>query len=265
MSLQCTDSRIGFGGSQLKPVASIEDQHCSVWKPLDPAQAAGDLSCRPGPTVDSWELRVVDDFVAELHGVLSDLDPGTPAPPEDTGVLAEIDQTIRPARLPSGARRLWELIEPGSLQQIVGFYPLLARPDFALWMWREHENTGIVPRHFFPLCYESHDVMSIECDGPDWTGGSLFEWFLSDPGSRFTLTYRGVENWLMTLIAALRNGDYRRVSDHHVMIESEPVRQLARERLTHSPADPVYGTAYEFDAVTVPAKWPAVWHERSSR
>ena len=32
----------------------------------------------------------------------------------------------------------------------------------------------------------------------------------------------------------------------------------------HSPADPVYGTAYEFDAVTVHATWPAVWHERSA-
>ena len=82
-------------------------------------------------------------------------------------------------------------------------------------MWREHEDTGIVPRHFFRLCYESHDVISTECDGPDWTGGSLFEWFLSDAEGRFTLKYRRVEDWLLTLIADLRNGDFRRVSAHH--------------------------------------------------
>jgi hypothetical protein len=215
--------------------------------------------------VDSWEVGVLDDLVAELHGVLRDLDLAIPAAPEDTGILAEIDHTIAPARLPSAARRLWELIEPGSLQQIVSFYPLLASPDFALWTWREHEDTGIVPRQFFPLCYESHDIMSIECDGPDWTGGSLFEWFLSDAGGKFTLRYRRVEDWLLTLIAALRTGDYRRVNDRHVMIEIEPARQLARERLMHSPADPPYGAALEFDAVTVPAKWPAIWHRRSAR
>jgi hypothetical protein len=208
---------------------------------------------------------VVDDLVAELHEVLRDQDLAIPAAPEGTGILAEIDQTIAPARLPAAARRLWELIEPGSLQQVVSVYPLLARPDFALWMWREHEDTGIVPRHFFPLCYESHDVMSIECDGPDWTGGSLFEWFLSDAGGRFTLRYRRVEDWLLTLIAALRDGEYRRVGDHHAIIETEPARRLARERLMHGPPDPVYGTASEFDAVTVPSKWPALWHKRSSR
>lgn len=218
-----------------------------------------------GPTVDLERRRVVDDLVAELHAVMGDLDLAIPAAPEGTGVLAEIDQAIGPARLPSAARRLWELVEPGSLQQTVSFYPLLARPEFALSMWREHEDTGIVPRHPFPLCYESHDVISTECDGPDWTGGSLFEWFLSDAGGRFTLKYRRVEDWLLTLIAALRNGDFRRVSDHHVMIEIEPARELARQTLLHSPADPVYGATSEFDAVTAPAKWPSIWHERSSR
>ena len=206
---------------------------------------------------------MVDDLVAELHGVLRDLDLPTPAAPEDTSVLAEIDRAITPTRLPSAARRLWELVEPGSLQQIVSFYPLLARPDFALWTWRLHDGTGIAPRHFFPLCIESHDVMSIECDGPDWAGGPLFEWFVSDPGGRFTLRYRRVDDWLSTLTAALRASEYRRVSDRHVMIEIEPARQRARERVVDGPGDLTYGTAYEFDAVGMSEKWPSVWHDRS--
>lgn len=84
---------------------------------------------------------MVDDLVVELHDVLRDLDLAVPAPPEGTGILDEIDQAIAPARLPSAARWLWELIHP-SFRQIVGFCPDLTSPGFALEMWKEHEDTG---------------------------------------------------------------------------------------------------------------------------
>jgi hypothetical protein len=207
---------------------------------------------------------VVDDLVAELHTTLCDLDLAVPAAPEDTGVLAEIDEAIAPTRLPPSARRLWQLVDPWSLQQTVSLHPMLMRPDFALSSWRLQEDAVTMPRHFFPLCYDSHDFLSIECDGPDWTGGALFEWFVSDYGGRFALRYRGVEDWLSTLTTALRSGEYRRVNNSHVMIETELARQRARERLVAGATVPGYGAAYEFDAVGIPAEWPSIWQERSS-
>lgn len=207
---------------------------------------------------------MVDELVAELHGAFRAIDLEVPSEPNDAHVLDEIDKAIAPARLPGAARRLWELVDPSSLQQLVSFYPLLAPPEFGLRMWRENESNefiGSAPRHFFPVCYESHDVVSVECDGPEWTGGSLFEWFLSDSGGTFKLRYRSVDDWLTVLVAALRDGMFQRVGDNHVMIENQPARELARARLVSTRPDAVYGTADEFDRN--PEGWPAAWLDRA--
>lgn len=207
---------------------------------------------------------LVDELVGQLHETLHALGLATPAPPDDATVLDEIGQAIGPARLPQAARRFWELVDADSLQQIVSFYPQLARPTFSLSMWREDEANEFIggpPRHLFPFCYESHDVVSVECDGPSWTGGSLFEWFLSDPGSTFKLRYQRVEDWIETLLTALRDGKFQRVGDAHVAVETEALRHLVEAKLAGAATEPRSGTNYE--VARDPEHWPRPWRERS--
>ena len=97
--------------------------------------------------------------------------------------------------------------------------------------------------------------MSVECDGPGWTGGSLFEWFLSDPDGAFKLRYRSAEDWLAVLVTALRQGHFQRVGDAHVKIEDEAAREIARARLQNGPPDPFYGRTDEFDRES--PGWPS--------
>jgi hypothetical protein len=214
--------------------------------------------------VDDGGSELIERLVAELHDVLDAC--GLPAPdaPNDVLVLDEIDQALSPARLPEAVRRLWELIDPSSLQALVSFYPSLSPPDFALTSWRmdeENEFIGGPPRHLFPVCYESHETISVECDGPNWSGGGLFEWFISDPGATLTLRYRSIEDWLSVLVGALRAGLFTRVGDAHLMIDVETGRQLAESKIAEHPLPLEYRgeRAINLD----PGSWPAIWHERS--
>jgi hypothetical protein len=105
------------------------------------------------------------------------------------------------------------------------------------------------------------DVISVECDGTNWDGGSLFEWFLSDPDAPLKLRFRGLEEWLDVLVTALRDGLHRPVGDFHVMIEQDAAAQLAKLRLGLEPPHPEYGE--QTNVGRQPAEWPAVWHARS--
>jgi len=208
---------------------------------------------------------VVDELVRELHEVLRALGLSVPRATQDVRVLDDIEEAIAPARLPRAARRLWELVDATSLQALVSFYPLLASPEFGLRSWWEDEANEFIggqPRHFFQFCYESHDVVSVECDGPDWEGGCLFEWFLSDPDGTFRLKYRSVEDWLEVLVAALRDGFFRWVGEAHVMVEQEPAEKLAELKLADHPPHPIYGRDHEIQRAA--EGWPAAWRRRSN-
>lgn len=110
------------------------------------------VSCRPAPARE--EVTVIDELVVELHGALRAIRLDVPGEPDDPGVLDEIDVAIAPARLPHAARRLWELVDPRSLQHLVSFYPLLAAPGVALQTWREDESNQFIggpPGHFLSV------------------------------------------------------------------------------------------------------------------
>lgn len=208
-------------------------------------------------------MRSVDELVSDLSDLLRELGLPTPELAQASVILDEIDEAIAPARLPASARRLWELIDPARLH--VGMYPQLSDAGFGLDSWKEeHDGDGfnpMQPRHFFQLCYSSHDTLWIECDGPDWTGGALFESFISDPGFPFTLLYASVEDWLEVMIAGLRDGAYELVNGTFADLDDDRVRQLAAERLAAGKPDPVVGTNTEIP--TDYEQWPAEWRRRS--
>lgn len=116
------------------------------------------------------------------------------------------------------------------------------------------------PRHFLPLFYTSHDLMAVECDGPDWVGGDLFEWFISDVGP-CELMYRSIEDWLEVLVVTLRERAFEPLREHCVLINNERHREIAAAKLaTHGP-HPVLGTNTTVDREL--RAWPEEWRLRS--
>ena len=198
----------------------------------------------------------IDFLVRDLYAELRALDLPVPSRLTYPSVLEEIDRAIWPARLPSSVRRLWELIDPDRL--VVSSYPELSTPEFGLEAWHMNREDDVIPRHLFQFCYSSHDVLSVECDGLDWTGGALFEWFLSD-NSPFQLRYRGAEDWLVALISALRQGAFER-DGGSVTLDMDQIAEIAA-RLTREDPHPDYGSRAEFARET--SDWPEVWSKRS--
>jgi hypothetical protein len=115
------------------------------------------------------------------------------------------------------------LVDADVLVNSVRTHPQLANPRFCLWGRRnldEPDNFSLShPRHFFQVFYTSHDEMSVECDGPDWEGGCLFEWFLSDPDAPFALRFRSVSDWLEVLLAALDERAYKDLGNSIVLVD----------------------------------------------
>jgi hypothetical protein len=158
-----------------------------------------------------------------------------PGPLQDATVIDEIDDAIAPARLPAEVRRLWEA------------------DGFSL----TH------PRHFFQVFYTSHDVMSVECDGPGCDGGCLFEWFLSDPDDPFVLRFCSVVDWLEVLLAALAEGAYQDLGNSILLVDHVRQEHLAAQRLESRPPHPQYGTG-----IVIPrdrTQWPESWLRREQR
>lgn len=205
----------------------------------------------------------MDVLVERLHRSVRDLRLRVPGPLRDTAVLDEIDDALAPACLPASVRRLWELVDADALRRSVAPYPELATPSFSLHGRRtldEPEDFVLShPRHFFQLCYESHGEMSVECDGPTWTGGCLFDWFISDPASPFVLRFRSVEDWLETILACLDERAYQWFDAPVVVIDHRRFRQLAEERLAAHP-HPDYGASIEISRDR--DEWPEVWRSR---
>jgi hypothetical protein len=198
---------------------------------------------------------------------MRDLGLAAPGPLQDTAVLDEIDEALAPAQLPTEVRRLWELIDADALVNSVRTYPQLANPRFCLWArvnLDEPEDFSLShPRHFFQIFYTSHDEMSVECDGPDWEGGGLLEWFLSDPGDPFVLHFRSIVDWLEVLLAALAEGAYQDLGNSILLIDHARHEQLAAQRLASGPSHPDYGTG-----IVIPrdrTQWPDHWLQREQR
>ena len=191
----------------------------------------------------------VDELVDELHRVMDALGLTVPGALREPSILDEIDSALAPARLPAQVRRLWELVDTDVLGNSVRTHPQLAKPDFCLWSRRNLDEpddfTVGHPGHFFQVFYTSHAEMSVECDGPGWEGGCLFDWFLSDPGSPFVLRFQSVVDWLEVLLAVLDEGAYQHLGDRTVLVDDARRRQLAGDRLAGQPPHAQYGIGIE--------------------
>jgi len=198
---------------------------------------------------------------------MRDLGLVVPGPLQDATVLGEIDHALAPARLPAEVRRLWELVDADVLVNSVRTHPQLANPGFCLWgrmNLDEREDFSVGhPRHFFQVFYTSHDVMSVECDGPDWEGGGLFEWFLSDPDDPFVLRFRSIVDWLEGMLAGLAEGAYEDLGNSVLLIDHARHEQLAAQRLTTARSHQDNGTG-----IVIPrdrTQWPQSWLQRDQR
>lgn len=211
-----------------------------------------------GRSDDRSAVASIDLLVRELYLELRRLDLPDPSRLEYPLALDEIDASIAPARLPAAVRRLWELIDPDLMP--VGMYPNLSTPEFGLQSRAMRDEIGAwrTARHFFQVFYESHDTIDVECDGPDWEGGCLFEYFVSDP-EPLHLRYRSIEDWLEVMLAALRSGAYDE-RDSYVLLNYEAVDELSAVRLRSHAPHPTYGLETDFTS-----DQPAVWRERESQ
>ena len=223
------------------------------------AEYLNDLDMRAWLERADFDLtQRIDVLVCDLFTELDALGLTIPLEECEPSALEEIDRTLAPVKLPSSVRRLWELVNPVTL--VVLAHPELATPEFALGSWRLNQDAG-APAHFFQLCYSSHAVLSLECDGPDWTGGCLFDWFISD-GSPFELCYRSVEDWLEAQVTALREGAFER-GDAYARLDADRLRELASAKLASYAPHPDYGTQTVFPRD--PPDQPPIWSSRGAQ
>lgn len=206
----------------------------------------------------------VDELVERLHASMRNLGVSIPGPPQDISVLDEIDEALAPAALPYEVRRLWELVDANQLVNSVRTHPELADPAFCLHghknLFGSQDFVGVHPGHFFQVFYTSHDEMSVECDGPGWEGGCLFEWFLSDPADPFVLRFLSVGDWLEVLLVALEEGAYQDLGNSILLIDHARHQELAAQRLACGRSHPQYGTRIEIPRDR--SHWPDYWLRR---
>ncbi len=89
-------------------------------------------------------------------------------PAEVETTLAAIAKAIAPLRLPADLLAFWRGVDPDTLA--VAPCPRPADPELALRLWQEHLADEPSLHRFFPWCYESHDFLLVELDGPDRDG-----------------------------------------------------------------------------------------------
>jgi hypothetical protein len=204
----------------------------------------------------------MDELVAELRAVCASLGVEPLGPAEGiSAALARIDQAVAPLRVPASVRRLWELIDGHSLENTVRCHPGLSRPEFVL-RGRDNSDPDFVPAHFLDVFYTSHAVMSVELDGPDWEGGCLFDWFISDPDAPLVLKYRSIEDWLLTLIETLQAGAYNVYDWGGLLVDSDRQDEFAAARRRTCTPHELYGTDASITADR--DVWPAAWLTRSA-
>ncbi len=107
----------------------------------------------------------------------------------------------------------------------------------------------------FPWCYESHNHLFVELDGPGIQGGAMFEWAFA--GSDFELRFHGAEAWVETVIAVLEERAFERFErDGRAWLLPDHDRwwELAAARRE---AHVVYGREHTFGEAE--HEWPAHW------
>jgi hypothetical protein len=187
----------------------------------------------------------VEALLDDLGAALVAAGAPPPRPPKDPGPLRELEAEIAPLRLPGALRAFWLRVDAGQLA--LDLHPRPASPAFALNSWRRmRDSTLPSPLGLFPWCYESHQHLLIELEGPGATPGTIFEWWFA--GSDYHLRFTRLEDWLELAAATVRAG---------ATADIEGFRQLAEQRLDERGPHPVYGLARSFEEE--PSGWPAHW------
>ena len=91
--------------------------------------------------------------------------PRGPTAGRGRGDAGRIAKAIAPLRLPADLLAFWRAVDPDTLA--VAPCPRPADPELSLRLWQEHLAGEPSLHRFFPWCYESHDFLLVELDGPD--------------------------------------------------------------------------------------------------
>lgn len=136
----------------------------------------------------------IDDLLDRWIVALQAQGVAPPTSPDDLTVLDEIDWAVAPFRLPEDLRRFYERIDVQTVH--VMFRPFLSTLEFALGTRRRHRETPwTYPTALFEFCYESHNHVSIELDGPDDRDGSaVVHWSYGD--LHYDVAHLSLRDWL---------------------------------------------------------------------
>ncbi len=176
----------------------------------------------------------VSDAVERLHRAHARAGLGRVERPDDRveTVLAEIAAAVAPLRLPADLLALWRSVDPDTLA--VGPSPRPAGPELSLRLWREHLARRPDLARLFPWCYESHDFILVELDGPGSTGGGCYSWtFGSAPVVR---TFTSVAAYVDLLATMIELGEFT----YHPLLgvlEFDPDRRWTDAQLVRLASD----------------------------
>jgi hypothetical protein len=111
----------------------------------------------------------IDASIDRLCGALSALGFQVAEGPDDAAAWETLDHELAPLALPTDLRRLLQRVDVARLP--LRTYPAPTTLSFALWSWREFRDGGgfAFPAGLFPWCYESHNHLFVELDGPKST------------------------------------------------------------------------------------------------
>lgn len=199
----------------------------------------------------------IDESIDRLREALSALGHHVPEGPDDATTWEKLDHELAPLALPADFRRLLQRVDVARLP--LSTYPGPATLDFSLWSWREFRDGELpFPAGLFPWCYESHNHLFVELDGPGVEGGAMFEWGFA--GSDFRLRFLGAQAWVETALAVLEEQAFDRVDRPQgplLLVNAERWWELADERLDASEPHAVYGRQRDFGEAE--PSWPRHW------
>jgi hypothetical protein len=201
----------------------------------------------------------INESIDRLREALASLGFTVAAGSDDAAAWEKLDSELTPLALPADLRQLLRRVDVARLP--LRTYPAPATLDFALWSWREFRDGNYTfPAGLFPWCYESHNHLFVELDGPGIDGGAMFEWMFA--GSDFKLRFHNAQDWLETALAVLEEGAFKRL-DHAefpaLVVDDKRWRELSAARLKAAEPHPIYGRKNSFGEG--PEAWPGRWAE----